>query len=108
MPDDHYDHAAFHQDRQVLLPLRHLEDLVAEGMIGNLAASVVSSMGYQPDVARVVDETIPAVVHIAQAEQVQAAQLVAARSICCQSVGLIARALGAMGSPRRLQVGVQV
>ncbi len=75
---DHYDHAAVNQDQQVLVPLRHLEDLVAERVIGELASSVVSFMGYQPDVARVIEETIPAIVQAAQAEQVHAALLVPA------------------------------
>ena len=75
---DHYDHAAINQDRQVLVPLRHLKDLVAEGVIGELASSVVSFMGYQPDVGRVIEETIPAIVQAARAEQVNAALLVPA------------------------------
>lgn len=75
---EHYDQAAVNQDRQVLAPLRHLEALVDEGVIGQLAPSVVSFMGYQPDVTRVLDETIPAVVQAAQAEQVEAALLVPA------------------------------
>ena len=75
---DHYDLAAVTQDQQVLVPLRHLEDLGAEGVIGELASSVVSFMGYQPDVGRVIEETIPAILHVAQAEQVDAAVLVPA------------------------------
>lgn len=75
---DHFDHAAVNQDQQVLVPLRHLEDLVAEGVIGELASSVISIMGYQPDVARLIEETIPAIVQAAQAEQVHAALLVPA------------------------------
>ena len=75
---DHYDHAAVNQDQQVLVPLRHLEDMVAERVIGELASSMVSFMGYQPDVGRVIEETIPAVVEFAQAEQVHAALLVPA------------------------------
>ena len=71
----HYDHAAIDRDPQVQLPLRHLEDLAAEGVIGELAPSVVSFMGYQPDVSRVIDELIPAIVEAAQAEQAQAALL---------------------------------
>jgi D-proline reductase (dithiol) PrdB len=75
---DHYDHAAVEADPQVLLPLRHLADLVAEGVIGELAPSVVSFMGYQPDLARVVDETFPAILRVAQDEEVDAALLVPA------------------------------
>jgi len=75
---DHYDHAAINQDPQVLVPLRHLEDLVAEGVIGELAPSMVSFMGYQPDVTQVIDETIAATLQAAQAEGVRAALLVPA------------------------------
>ncbi len=75
---DHYDHTAVNQDPQVLVPLRHLEDLVAEGVIGELAPSMVSFMGYQPDVSQVIDETIAATLRVAQAEGVRAALLVPA------------------------------
>ena len=75
---EHYDQAAVNQDPQVLLPLGHLADLVARGTIGELATSVVSFMGYQPDATRVVDETCPAIVRAAQEEGAQAALLVPA------------------------------
>ena len=74
----HYDQEAVRRDPQVLLPLRHLEELVAEGIVGEVAPSVVSFMGYQPDISRVVDETLPAVLRMAQEEQVRAALLVPA------------------------------
>jgi hypothetical protein len=61
-----------------LVPLRHLEDLVTEGVIGEMAPSVMSFMGYQPDVTRVIDELIPPILEVAQAEEVQAALLVPA------------------------------
>lgn len=73
---DHYDHAAVEADPQVALPLRHLEAMVADGSIGALAATVVSFMGYQPDVTRVADETFPAVLQAVQEEQVDAVLLV--------------------------------
>ena len=75
---DHYDHTAINQDPQVLAPLRHLEDLVTEGMIGELAPSMVSFMGYQPDATRVIDETIAATLQAAQVERIRAALLVPA------------------------------
>lgn len=71
----HYDHTAVDEDPQVLVPLRHLEDMVAEGKIGELAP-VISFMGYQPDAAQVVDETAPAIVKAAKEANVQAALLV--------------------------------
>ena len=75
---DHFDHEAVDEDPQVLIPLDHLGELVASGEIGGLAPSVISFMGYQPDVARVVDEMIPAIRKAAKAEEVQAALLVPA------------------------------
>jgi hypothetical protein len=41
------------------LPLGRLAELAAEGAIGELATDVISFSGYQPDVTRVLDETIP-------------------------------------------------
>jgi hypothetical protein len=75
---EHYDRAAVSEDPRVLLPLRALEDLVAEGKIGAVASSTISFMGYQPDASRVVNEMIPAILDVAQAEQAQAALLVPA------------------------------
>ncbi|MFQ5611101.1 MAG: glycine/sarcosine/betaine reductase selenoprotein B family protein [Anaerolineae bacterium] len=73
-----YDHAAVDEDPQVLVPLRHLEDLAAGGVIGELAPSVISFCGFQPDVVRTVNELIPAIREAAKAEQIDAALLVPA------------------------------
>ena len=73
---EHYDHTAVNEDPQVLLPLRHLEDMAAEGVIGELAPTVVSFSGYHPDVSSVVKETIPPILEIARAEEVDAVLLV--------------------------------
>jgi D-proline reductase (dithiol) PrdB len=75
---DHYDHTAVLDDPQVLLPLGHLADLVREGVIGELAPAVISFSGYQPDLVRVVNELILAVVEAAKQEQIDAALLVPA------------------------------
>ena len=72
---EHYDHTAINTDPQVLLPLGHLREMVVNGKIGALT-SVVSFMGYQPDVSRLLDETIPAILQVAKEEQVTAALLV--------------------------------
>lgn len=74
----HYDQTAVRADPQVLLPLRHLETMVAEGKIGELAPSVINFMGYQPDVRRVVNEMIPEIVAAAKAEKIDGALLVPA------------------------------
>jgi D-proline reductase (dithiol) PrdB len=75
---EHYDHAAVNDDPQVLLPFQHLETLVAEGAIGELAPSVINFMGYQPNIIRIVDELFPEILAILKEEQVQAALLVPA------------------------------
>ena len=73
---DHYDLQFVNADRQVLLPLRHLEDLAHESVIGSVAPNVISFMGYQPDSARVVDELIPQIIEAVYAEKADAAFLV--------------------------------
>ena len=74
----HYDQTAVRQDPQVLLPLRHLEDLVAEGVIGELAPSVINFSGYMPDVEQTLNKLIPAIVAAAKAEAFDAALLIPA------------------------------
>lgn len=74
----HYPHDAVNADPQVLLPLRHLETLQSAGDIGELAPNIVSFMGYQPLVPRVVTETAPQVVAYAKEAAVRAALLVPA------------------------------
>lgn len=73
----HYDRTAVRADPQVLLPLRHLERMVAEGKIGELA-SAASFCGYQPDVRQVLRETIPPIMAQAKAEKINAALLIPA------------------------------
>lgn len=74
----HYDHTAVDEDPQVLMPLRHLEDLVREGVIGELAPSVISFSGYLPEVDRTINELIPAIIEAAKAQKIDAALLVPA------------------------------
>jgi hypothetical protein len=73
---DHYDHTAVDADPQVLVPVTHLLELQDAGLIGELAPQVVSFMGYQPDVGRVVDEIIPQIISVAHDLRVDAAFLV--------------------------------
>lgn len=72
----HYDHTAVNADTQVLVPLRHLEAMVREGLIGEMAPDFISFMGYQPDVTRVLDETIPLIIEAVKSQQVDGALLV--------------------------------
>jgi len=73
---NHYDQVPVRKDPQVLLPLVHLQEFVAEKTIGSLCPNVISFMGYQPDVHRVVTETIPEVLNIAQRDNAETALLV--------------------------------
>jgi len=75
---DHYVHKAVLEDSQTLLPLGHLNELAEEGRVGEAAPLFISFMGYQPDVSRVVDETIPAILEAARTGEVEAALLVPA------------------------------
>ena len=71
----HYDTTMVQQDAQVGLPLRHLEEMVAAGQLGELAPTVVSFMGYQPDSAKTVEDFIPQVVALAKEQAIHAALL---------------------------------
>ena len=75
---EHYDHTAVDADPQVLLPLRHLREMAADGLIGDLAPQVVSYMGYQPNVAQIVADMTPAIVGLARDQQADAVLLVPA------------------------------
>ncbi len=73
---EHYDHTALNEDPQVLMPLRHLENLQKNGIIGELADQAISFMGYQPDITRVEDESIPEILKVLKNDKVDAAFLV--------------------------------
>ena len=75
---DHYDHTAVEEDAQVLVPLRHLADMVCEGVIGEIVPNVVSFHGYQPDVTRLIKETVPILLEAVQKEKAHAALLIPA------------------------------
>jgi hypothetical protein len=72
---EHYDHEMVDQDPQIALPLQHLQEFVLEGRLGELDSTVVSFMGYQPDSARVVDELIPEILPVVDAEKPDAVLL---------------------------------
>ncbi|MCL4262969.1 MAG: hypothetical protein KJ069_07125 [Anaerolineae bacterium] len=75
---DHYDHTAVTTDPQVLLPLNHLQEMVAAGEIGSLYPEVISFHGYQPDVRRIVNELIPTVLGMVDKGKIDGALLVPA------------------------------
>jgi hypothetical protein len=93
----HVDLSAVHQDPQTLLPIEHLQALVGEGKLGELAPEFISFNGYHPHAIRVVKELIPTILKTAKRQQVNAALLVPCGPLCVQSAGLIARALEVNG-----------
>jgi hypothetical protein len=75
---DHYDQAAVRKDPQTLLPVEILKDRVHSGKLGALTNNWISFMGYQPDLSRVVNETIPIILSQVDVEEPDAALLVPA------------------------------
>ena len=74
----HYDQSAVREDPQTLLPHYLLQEKALTGEIGELADRWVSFMGYQTDLTRLVNETIPLILSVAAAEKAHAALLVPA------------------------------
>ena len=55
----HYDHADADRDVNVVFPLDVLRDLVAEGIVGEVAREHVGFMGYTMQLRRMYEETAP-------------------------------------------------
>jgi hypothetical protein len=73
---NHYDTKAVKQDLDVLIPIRHLQSMVKNREIGELSEQIISFMGYQPDINRVITETLPAVIQVTIKEKADAVLLV--------------------------------
>lgn len=73
-----YDTERASKDPDVVFPLRALHRLVAEGTIGSVAPTAVSTMGFVPDGHRVLEHTVPATVEVLRREEVDLALLVPA------------------------------
>jgi D-proline reductase (dithiol) PrdB len=58
----HYDTTRAEDDPNVVLPIGPLHDLVADGEVGAVSPVHVGMMGWNPDPARVIAESAPAVV----------------------------------------------
>jgi len=65
-------------DLDVVLPMRRLEELAREGIVGRPAPTHYSTMGYILDPTELVAKTAPAIVECMQAERVDAVVLVPA------------------------------
>ncbi len=73
---DHYKQDSVRRDPQVLIPTRHLFELVNQGVLGQLFPKVISFMGYQPDITQVVSETIPQIQSVINDQDINCALLV--------------------------------
>ncbi|RMF08021.1 MAG: hypothetical protein D6762_06465 [Candidatus Neomarinimicrobiota bacterium] len=73
---DHYDHRYVEADRNVLIPLDRLRELVQEGFLGSVTESWISFMGYQPDIRRVLRQLIPQIRDQVRMMEAEAALLV--------------------------------
>ncbi len=71
-----YDHRFAKEDMNANLPFDRLQELVADGTIGSLADDTWVLMGLQPNVAPLLEETIPTIVEGFRQDGVQAALLV--------------------------------
>ncbi len=65
-------------DLDVVLPMRRLSELAAEGFVGRPAPTHYSTMGYILDATELVEKTVPAIAGRMRAERVDAAALVPA------------------------------
>ncbi len=65
-------------DLDVVLPMRRLSELAAEGFVGRPAPTHYSTMGYILDATELVEKTAPAIAARMRAERVDAAALVPA------------------------------
>lgn len=92
-PDPHL----IQDDPQVVLPLRHLHDLVIQQRIGALLPMLVSHCNFQPHAIRVVKELVPSVLNMADELNAQAALLLPTGLLSNQTAGLVARALEVNG-----------
>lgn len=71
----HYDTALAEEDPDCVFPLGLVRRLADEGVIGGVAPTAFSMMGYAPLTRPVVEETAPEIGELMQAEEVDAALL---------------------------------
>ncbi len=73
-----YDTDRAMEDLDVVYPVRTLRHLAAEGFIGALAPTVISTMGFVPDGRRLFERAVPTAVERIHDEQAHLALLVPA------------------------------
>ena len=72
----HIDRRYAERDLDTVLPLRRLDELIAQGIVGSSAPTHYSMMGYQLDLQETVQRHLPPVIARMQAEAVDAVLLV--------------------------------
>lgn len=73
-----YDTERAAADPDIVYPVRTLEQLVTDGVIGSLSPTVISTMGFVPDGERLLTRAVPAAVERIHDEQAHLALLVPA------------------------------
>lgn len=73
---DHFAHEVARADMNTIFPLDRLRELAAAGVIGSVAETHYSIMGYCPRAADLAEETAPAIARGLRAEGVDAALVV--------------------------------
>lgn len=94
-----YDPAAVQNDINSQIPIARLLEYQANAVIGQLNPVWWSLMGYIPNAAKFVEQSVPQIVERVRRYEVQAALLVPASKLCHQTCGLLARAIEAAGIP---------
>jgi D-proline reductase (dithiol) PrdB len=94
-----YDPAAVEKDLNAQLPIERLVEFETNGIIGQLNPTFWSLCGYIPNAALLEQGVSGKLVERLVRQEVQAALLIPASSLCHQTVGLLARAIEAAGIP---------
>ena len=72
----HYDHSRAQEDINCVFPLDRIREFAEDGIIGEVAPTHYSFMGFMPDFRRLIEETAPAVARALREDGVDAVLLV--------------------------------
>jgi len=87
------------EDLNVAYPLDRLKELEAEGTFKRLAHTAISMVGAVQQFTKLMESTVPAMVHVYEAQGVDIVMLFPFCPGCHRTVGVIARGLEARGMP---------
>ncbi len=96
---DHYDHTVPKQDMNTVNPIRNLQALQAEGTLGGVHPTLISTHGYMPLWDELFENLVPPVLDHLRANNVDAVLLAPVCPICHQSISLLAREIEGIGIP---------